>query len=303
MDTTRVAEGFFDECIKAGDNCSLSGLASSKDELAEKVLSFVDTLHDDPLGVYVNNTSWDTLDYNSIMFKALFPVLYKPAIWYELADRLAKLLDGNATDAFLAYGGNGDPFKLEGNALEFVMFNDGASGPEYWPQDRRSALDIIGPVANATAFSPALNEGLYIKQQWAIPRTHTYVPKYGVKTAHPLLILTTTYDPVCPLVSARSANKAFAESQIVEVKGYGHCSIAVPSSCLAKHVRAFLYNGTLPESYTQCDVDGPYFVKPEEDGQLVKALKAFEDPEEMMIHEAQLELARDADWPVWRRRW
>jgi hypothetical protein len=97
------------------------------------------------------------------------------------------------------------------------------------------------------------------------------------------------------LVSARSANAAFKGSQIVEVNGYGHCSIAVTSTCIAKHVRGFLYNGTLPEEHTLCEVDGPYFVKPEEDGKVV-ALKDFDDPEDERIHLAQIELARDWTW-------
>lgn len=63
-------------------------------------------------------------------------------------------------------------------------------------------------------------------------------------------------------MSARSAKLAFEGSQIIEVKGYGHCSIAIPSMCLAKHVRELLYNGTLPSSYTQCGFGGPYFIKP-----------------------------------------
>lgn len=306
VDTTEVLEGFFDECIKAGENCTLSKFASSTDELREKVLSFADKLIEDPLSVYINNTSWGTLDYATVVFKGIFPILYKPALWYGLADKLAKLLDGNATEAFLAYTKNEDPFNIVGDATELVMFNDGTSGPEYWPQDRRTARDIIAPVAEASPFGRVLNGGAYVKQQWAIPRTHTYKPKYGVKTAHPLLILSTTYDPVCPLVSARSANKAFVDSRIIEVKGYGHCSVAVTSSCMAKHIRAFLYNGTLPETYTQCEVDGSYFAKPEEDanGQtVVKALRQFEDPEEMRIHEAQLAMARDPDWPIVWRRW
>ncbi len=100
-------------------------------------------------------------------------------------------------------------------------------------------------------------------------------------------------------MSARSANAAFEGSQIVEVKGYGHCSIAVPSTCLAKHVRDFLYDGKLPSNYTQCDVDGPYFIKPEDDKAKVAARKHFDDLEEQRIHLAQVELARDSTWPLW----
>lgn len=301
-DTENVLAGFFDECVKAGQNCTLSAASTSEDGLMDKFLRLAESLAHEPLGVYINKTTWGTLDDAKIVYKAVFPALYKPASWYELADRLSNLLSGNATDAFLAWGLSGDPWSFMGEALSFVAFNDGKSGLEYWPKDRRSALEIIAPVINSSLFAPAENGALYVKQQWTIPKTHNYVPKMGVKTAHPLLILSTTYDPICPLVSARSANKAFAGSQIVEVKGYGHCSVAVTSNCVARHVRGFLYNGTVPENYTQCEVDGPYFVKPaDESGKTVTALRDFEDPEEMKIHVAQLQLARDPDWPIWSR--
>lgn len=184
-----------------------------------------------------------------------------------------------------------------------VTLNDGKSGPKFWPKDRATVLKkIIEPAVNYSRFAATFNGGYYIKQHWTVPKTHTYEPELGVNTAHPVLILSTTYDPICPLVSAHSAQRSFAGSQIVEVKGYGHCSVSVPSSCVAKHVRAYLYEGTVPTRYTQCDVDGqPYFIKPHEDGKAVAALREFDDSEALKIHMAQLELARDPDWPVWFR--
>lgn len=301
-DTARVLQGFFSECLKAGDDlCPLAPLAASADELWDKVMGFADAVYDEPLPVYVNSTEYGLLDHARILLDGIFPVLYKPANWYTLADRLARLLQGNATEAYLAYG-KGDPFGLDGDANTFVQLNDMRSGREHWPQDRQSALEIIAPVFNASIFGPAMYGGFFAQQQWRVPHTHSYVPRRGVETAHPLLILSTTYDPVCPLVSARSANEAFSGSRIVEVKGYGHCSVAVASSCLARHVRAFLYNGTLPDGYTQCEVDVPYFVRPGGDGKAAAALREFDDPEEARIHAAQLQLARDPDWPVWWRR-
>ncbi|KAI0133018.1 Alpha/Beta hydrolase protein [Xylariales sp. AK1849] len=296
-DTENVLHGFFDECVKAGKHCSLSGLAESKEELLDKVMSFTYKLQEQPLSVYVNNTVYGLLDREKVLFTGVFPAMYKPANWYTLADRLAKLLKGNATDAFLAWG-SGEPWSLVGDSNAFVTLNDGVSGPRHFPQDRQTFLDMIVPVVNESLFGPSVFDYYYGKQQWAVPRTHHFVPKLGFKTAHPLLILSTTYDPVCPLISARSANAAFEGSQIVEVKGYGHCSISVPSNCLAHYVRDFLYNGSLPANYTQCKADGPYFVKPEEDGTTV-AVSHFDDSEEQRIHEAQVKLARDPEWPIW----
>lgn len=210
-----------------------------------------------------------------------------------MADNLAKLLKGNATDAWLAY--RGADWGLEGEGNNFVAANDGLSGPAYWPQSRRALLDDIVSKFNDSLFGATENSDAYIRQQWMVPRTHNFTQEESVDTAHPLLILSTTYDPVCPLLSAKSANRAFKGSRIVEVEGYGHCSVAASSTCLAKRVREFLYNGTLPDSYTKCEVDGPYFIKPEEDGKVV-AQKTFDDPEDEKIHLAQLELARDWQW-------
>jgi len=300
--TTRVQEnvllGFFDECIKAGQNCPLSSLADNKEELREKVLGFVDKL-DEPLSVYVNNTAWGTLDRLKILETAIFPALYKPALWYVLADRLEKLLQGNTTGAFLAYGRAGAwDSLLEGESNSFIVLNDGATGLKHWPQDRKGLLDLILPAINASRFAFA-NDNYYLRQQWAIPKTHNFKQKPSVKTAHPLLILSTTFDPVCPLISARSAKAAFEGSQIVELRAYGHCALSMPSNCIAKHVRAFLYNGTVPDEHTQCDIDRPYFFEPEDNGTVVSLLN-FENPEDQRIHQAQLEIALDQDWPyVW----
>ena len=290
--TEDVLEGFFDECIKAGKNCSLSSHAETKEELHDIVFDLLDEIKEQPISVYLNNSNYGLLDYASLMYDGIFPILYRPASWYSLAENLAKLLDGNATAAWLAYAQNGG-FGVEGDANSVVVHNDGLTGAASGlAATRKGLLKQVIPLANLSLFSPTEFGDYYIRQQWTIPKTHNFSQKHEVETAHPLLILSTSYDPICPLISAKSAFGAFKDSGLVEVKGYGHCSVAVTSTCLAKHVRAFLYNGTVPDGHVTCDVDGPYFVKPEADGKMV-AQVSFEDPEDEKIHLAQLELARD----------
>lgn len=296
--TEDVLEGFFDECIKAGKNCSLSSFGSSKSELHTLLFDKLHELKEQPLSVYVNSTLYGLLDYPSLLYNGIFPLLYRPAGWYGLADNLAKLLEGNATAAWLAYGRQAT-WDFGSEANEFVTLNDGLTGPNYYPQDRKALLKQILPIFNQSLFGPTENGGAYQRQQWTIPRSHNFSQPESVQTAHPLLILSTTYDPICPLISAKSANRAFEDSRIIEVKGYGHCSVAVASTCLAKHVRNFLYNGTLPDAYTTCEVDGSYFIVPEEDGK-IRPHRAFDNIEDEKIHLAQLELARDWKYHVWR---
>lgn len=299
FDTENVLHGFFNECVKAGpNNCSLSSLARSAEELQDLVLTFMEKLREQPLSSYINSTVYGLLDHRNLWFGGVFPALYKPLAWYDLANHLHRLLEGDTTDAFMAYGRR-EPWNIRGDSTQFVCHNDGAAGQNHWPQDRQSLLDKLIPFFNQSLFGEHDLKAYYAKQQWAIPKTHQYVPRRGVETVHPILILSTTYDPVCPLKSAHSANDAFEGSRIVEVKGYGHCSVSLTSLCAVEHVRAFLYEGKLPQTHTRCEADSPYFIKPSDDHDSVLT-RTFGSPEQEMIHLAQLALARDTEWPAWK---
>ncbi|KAK4206448.1 Alpha/Beta hydrolase protein [Rhypophila decipiens] len=298
-DTDKVFYGFIDECIKAGPSkCALASLHNDSQVLAETLITSISALRDEPISVYINSTVYGILDYWNVWDKAIFEALYKPTLlWYDLAKNLASLLQGNATDAFLAYGYS-NPNKWNtsgGEALDFIMYNDGMHGAENFPPDRLSFLDWLTPYFNKSMFAPTEYEGYFKRRAWKLGRTHGYNPvRHGppVKTENPILILTTTYDPICPLISAKSALEAFEGSKLVEVKGYGHCSVSVPSMCLARAVRRFFYQGKMPEEeHTLCEVDGePYFVKPE--SRETVAIAEFESEGERRIHLAQVELAR-----------
>ena len=96
---------------------------------------------------------------------------------------------------------------------------------------------------------------------------------------------------------------------IVEVKAYGHCSLAMPSRCAVGHVRAYLENGTLPEGDVKCDADVGYFERPKEGGGGGAEARAVavnhargeeEDGGEGGLWAAQLALARSSTWASWR---
>uniref|UniRef100_A0A0B7K7M9 AB hydrolase-1 domain-containing protein n=3 Tax=Bionectria ochroleuca TaxID=29856 RepID=A0A0B7K7M9_BIOOC len=295
-DTDNVFDGFFDKCIEAGDNCALAGFADTKEEIKNQVLAFGKALQEQPVNVYVNSSYYGLVDYEMLFNNAIFSALYKPANWNEVAKLIASLMKGNATDLFLQYG-DGDGFGIEGEGQQFVLLNDAQTGPEHWPQDRQAILNATVLLAESSIFGTTEAPAVYQKQKWNLPPGHHFQPGHGIETVGPLLILSTTYDPVCPLKSARVANEAFKDSRLVEVLGYGHCSISVVSGCLAQHVRNFLYEGVLPPPGAQCEVDAPYFLPPDEQILLVAE---DDDSEEGRLYRAQLELAQEMEWP---RRW
>ncbi|CAG9986628.1 unnamed protein product [Clonostachys byssicola] len=261
-DTDTVFDGFFDECIKAGDNCPLSEFGmGSKEVLKKRVMDLGDQLKDQPVSAYINSARYGLINYQTLFFNAIFPVLLNPASWYSFSLILSSFMNGNATTMFSVFGSD-SAYTATDDANSIVHLNDAQTGPEYWPQDRSSLLDIILPLMNGSRWAMIENVEYYKRQKWQLPKTHTFLPAREMETAHPILILSTTYDPVCPLKSARIARDAFKNSRLIEVEGYGHCSSSLPSSCLTAHVRNFLYNGTLPERDVWCESDMDYFRPP-----------------------------------------
>jgi pimeloyl-ACP methyl ester carboxylesterase len=260
VDTTKVIDGFFDECVKAGDDCALSPFGKTAGDLKEKLSSTVRRLRYEPLAVYKSPSTYGLIDMNNLWIDGFFRATYAPKGWPKFAQTLANLLNGNATDALLAFTFSTFA-KINGDSTDVVTLNDGISGAKYWGQGQEAYLDKMLPYYRNFSIATTVNRQYGAKQQWLIPRTHSYVPRGGVKTAHPLLILSTTYDPVCALAGAKTANEAFVDSRLVEVKAFGHCSLAMPSLCVARHVRAFLEQGTMPAPGATCEIDVPYFKK------------------------------------------
>jgi pimeloyl-ACP methyl ester carboxylesterase len=303
VDNEKVFDSFLAECVKAGpENCTLAALAASESELKSKFLDFIKDLRTEPLSVYVNSTHHGIVTAETVLHSAIFNVLYRPSSWPDLADKLSQLMNGNATEFLLTYGLEDDVPDVA--AFDFVMDNDGLSGPSHWPQTRDDLLPVMRQFWNSSQFSGAHSRLYYPKQKWSIPKTHNFTLKRPgidgtaiIKTAHPLLILSTTYDPVTPLVCAKVANSAFEDSKIVEVKGYGHCSLAEPSRCMVQFFRDYLYEGKLPDEYTTCEVDLPYF--PHIDGRDKVNMRTDHTlSEEEKAFEAQAALAGHKSWPL-----
>lgn len=239
------------------------------------------------------------------MANSSYPSVYRPVKWFALADNLAKLLKNNATDAWLAYAGH-EAFEMGDDSSDFIFNNDARSGADFLTQDRASFLEsTILPIVNVSIFGPSENIDYYTKQQWVVPRTTTFTPQTRVRTAHPILLISMSLDPICPLISAKTTQKVFEESRLVVIKGVGHCSVSMPSTCAAKHIRAYLYDGVLPhEQQTECQVDRPYFVAPEHEGEVdTLQRRGLESAEHVRIRRAQMQLARDWQWKVGPGGW
>jgi pimeloyl-ACP methyl ester carboxylesterase len=295
-DNEVIFDNFLAKCVEAGpENCTLASAAADAHLIKARILDTVEDLRAEPLSVYLNSTHYGLITAEMVLNTAAFNALYRPSLWPDLADNLSQLMAGNGTAFFLKYGLADAP---DMTAFNFVVGNDGLSGPEYWKQGSEEMQEMLRPLWNATLMGSAQNILYFAKQQWPLARTHSFELKRPgmagqttIKTAHPVLILSTTYDPVTPLKSARAANSAFEGSQIVEVKGFGHASIAEPSRCLVRKFREYFYEGKLPHEHTTCEVDLPYFPRDDDRDKIKVVTAEIEDEEKAYV--AQVALAKE----------
>lgn len=258
-DNDVVLDGFFEQCVQAGRSCPLSQYGKTSQELRENVTSVIDSLRSRPASVYVDRSTYGVLDDEQVWLEGVFKAIYRPVAWPELAKNLAELQAGNATSAFLAYGQNSLTSPIPDANLA-VLMNDAKTGREHWPQGRMDLMEKLLPFLDKYPFALGDMMNYYLKQRWDIPKTHSYEPQSNVTTAHPLLIFSTTMDPVCPYSNAQTAQKLFKGSRLVSIDAYGHSTLAMPSLCAAKMARNYFGTGALPaEEDTRCKAEGSYF--------------------------------------------
>ncbi|GAM37207.1 hypothetical protein TCE0_022f06931 [Talaromyces pinophilus] len=78
---------------------------------------------------------------------------------------------------------------------------------------------------------------------------------YTGNTSHPLMLVSTTLDPVTPLKSAKKMSSQFNGSVVLEQSSEGHTTGSGPSVCSAKAIRKYFQTGQLPEPGTICSSD------------------------------------------------
>lgn len=86
-----------------------------------------------------------------------------------------------------------------------------------------------------------------------------YTGPWNRRTAAPILVLNSRFDPATPLAGAQAGAAQLAAAQVVVVEGAGHSSMYVPSTCAERVKRDYLFSGVLPAAGTGCGIDGNPF--------------------------------------------
>ncbi|KAK8134814.1 alpha/beta-hydrolase [Apiospora sp. TS-2023a] len=300
-DADKIMEAFFEACHQAGPaRCAFHDATPSAIEA--RYWALLATLRQRPvlLPAHANATESPAVpqlvSYSDLQ-RLVRTVLYKPLYEFpELARVLAALerrdglpyyrMAGSDDDNFPLSevcsqpqpqppsdgggnegGGGGTPTDFSIDAFGAIACADGAPLTDETPESFQIYIDtLINDVSRftgaASAFSKLNCIGRRIRPKWH-PHLHHHPSRdHTVLTRFPLLFIGNMADNITPLRSSYNNSAVFPGSVVLTQKSYGHASVAAPSTCTARAIRAYFQDGALPAPGTYCEQDYELFEDP-----------------------------------------
>ncbi|MFJ8008431.1 alpha/beta hydrolase [Streptomyces fagopyri] len=94
---------------------------------------------------------------------------------------------------------------------------------------------------------------------WPVVAANRYRGPWNEPTAHPVLVVGTTYDPATPYTGAQAMAEDLASARLLTNHGYGHTALLNPSECVRRYESRYLLDGTLPPAGATCEPDARPF--------------------------------------------
>ncbi|KAI9061751.1 alpha/beta-hydrolase [Trametes sanguinea] len=291
VDVDTVMDSFFHFCYEAGpDKCSL--WKSSAEEIRTSYFDLLHAVETEPIPVPLAEPP--LLITRKVLQSQLFHASYKPLLAFGIVADTIRAIEQRNQSALVELAPKivdpveckctiPEPWRSDTEAFSAIACGDGDQHP-YDPDTYAAYYKDLA--AQSQLVAPLW--GIHYLQcaEWRIrPKWRWTGPLEAKNTSHPLLLISPRYDPVCPLTDAKAVHKRYGGSGLLVQNSYGHCSLSAPSLCTAKHVRAYMVNGTIPEPGTICDPDELPFIgsvkdvrtMSAEDAELLEAVKGLSD--------------------------
>ncbi|MFJ5809803.1 alpha/beta hydrolase [Streptomyces sp. NPDC093093] len=98
---------------------------------------------------------------------------------------------------------------------------------------------------------------------WPARSANRHTGPWDRPTAHPVLVVGTTYDPSTPYSDAQAMAKELGRARLLTHDGYGHTALFNnSSSCVNAYESRYFVDGALPPPGTTCRPDTPPFSSP-----------------------------------------
>jgi|tagenome__1003787_1003787.scaffolds.fasta_scaffold20977342_5 pimeloyl-ACP methyl ester carboxylesterase len=188
--------------------------------------------------------------------------LYAPALWPLLADLLqAAYTADTATLAgiYAVIEASTPPgYDTESDAQTAIACGDAdnPTDPRRYGQVARARDATVAPYAGSRWAYGALPCA-----PWRARATERYTGPWTARTAHPVLLVNTRYDPATPYRNAVRVHALLPNSALLTVNGVGHGGL-LSGSCAMDAAAQYLLAGSIPPPHTVCRQDAPPFPPP-----------------------------------------
>lgn len=228
------------------ERCPFS--AGSAEATRKKFAELTERLKEHPVG------SWSFADTIADVVNRLYIV--HPG-WTDLAARLQELFEGRVPAAATAPATTPplpEPYTgVEQAAAVFCGDSPNPRDPGTYREVEEKAAARFGDAARHWAWAAAACA------DWPAAAADRYTGPWNKKTAYPLLVVGTTFDPSTAYPNAEAVVRELGDARLLTNEGYGHTALLNPSTCVNDHVSRYVVDGVLPPRATSCKQDTPPF--------------------------------------------
>jgi pimeloyl-ACP methyl ester carboxylesterase len=252
----QTLQEFLRLCDLGGQRCAFSG-GNPKvryDRLAARVRR-------EPVELRDNSGGTMRVTYAVLVITTL-QALYAPDQWPNLAQFLQDVDDAANSRRTVASHRVLQRLQLAGAGASRAPYTQGAEGFfGVWCTDSRQPdrFDAWRRAARAADrrwpyFGRAWNWSSSICARWPGEAHDRYLGPFNRRTAGPVLVIGTRYDPATRYQDAVSTARILRRGRLLTVAGWGHTSL-FKSSCASAAASRYLLSGRLPAAGTVCPVD------------------------------------------------
>ena len=240
LDADKAFDAFVNECITFPEQCSLTELATTPDQLTTQINTMLQK---------VLTTHNSTHLYREIKNDMLYRGLYWPQHWSTLASQLKSFVSGDFSSLNTTPPSSPDdtaspPFEY--NRGSAAVFGTRCADSSLRAQSPGDLADLLLQQQEVSSFADVNTATSLVCAAWNITPAERYEGNFIAKTRFPVLFVNGEFDPAAPVASARNASWGFEGSRVLVHGGYGHGLGAHPNMCVGRAVRRYFVRGELP---------------------------------------------------------
>jgi len=272
LDADEAYHWFLNSCAKAGETrCALAKGNTSAAVIEERIETFMEELYENPMPS-VNSVVPAYLTAGTVRSK-LYDAMQQPSTWPLFASILEEAMRGDPTRYLNRVLPNSSPDRLNYaelaryavTCIDSLPYNK--SNPSTFPTPESIARGIVARVNNASKYfggSTGLTDVDGGCQFWPVDGVERYAGPWNKTLANPVVVVSSTVDPITPLASAKFINDQLGDSsRLITVNAPGH-GVPFPSLCQFRASLAYFSNGTLPKDGLSCETEYGAFEEPDE---------------------------------------